>query len=53
MRFSRTSKALGMMAIAAMALTGCGGGGSNTAGGSTGGDASKVIIADGSEPSVR
>ena len=27
MRFSRTSKALGMMAIAALALTGCGAGG--------------------------
>ncbi|HET8880126.1 MAG TPA: ABC transporter substrate-binding protein, partial [Arthrobacter sp.] len=50
MRFSRTSKALGLVAIAAMTLTGCGGGGSNTAGGSTGGDTSKVIIADGSEP---
>ncbi len=49
MRFSRTSKALGMMAIAALALTGCGGG-TTDAGGTTGGDASKVIFADGSEP---
>ncbi len=49
MRFSRTSKALGMVAIAALALTGCGG--STTAGGgTTGGDTSKVIMADGSEP---
>lgn len=48
MRFSRTSKALGMMAIAALALTGCGGG--TTDAGTTGGDASKVIFADGSEP---
>lgn len=50
MRFSRTSKALGMVAIAALALTGCGAGGSATGSGSTGGDTSKVIIADGSEP---
>ena len=50
MRFSRTSKALGMVAIAALALTGCGAGGSATGSGSTGGDTSKVILADGSEP---
>ena len=44
MRFSRTSKALGMVAIAALALTGCGaGGGTSTGAGSTGGDPSKVI----------
>ena len=52
MRFQRTSKALGMMAIAALALTGCGAGGGSTASGSgsAGGDTSKVILADGSEP---
>ena len=50
MRFSRTSKALGMVAIAALALTGCGASGSATGSGSTGGDTSKVILADGSEP---
>lgn len=51
MRFSRTSKALGMMAIAALALTGCGAGGGTTSGSSsTAGNTSKVILADGSEP---
>lgn len=50
MRFSRTSKALGMVAIAALALTGCGASGSATGSGSTGGDTTKVIFADGSEP---
>lgn len=50
MRFTRTSKALGIMAVAALALSGCGAGGSNDAGGTTGGDTSRVIIADGSEP---
>lgn len=50
MRFSRTSKALGMVAIAALALTGCGASGSAAGSGSTGGDTSKVILADGSEP---
>ncbi|WP_211880771.1 peptide ABC transporter substrate-binding protein [Pseudarthrobacter albicanus] len=50
MRFSRTSKALGMAAIAALALTGCGAGGPAAGGGSTGGDTSKVILVDGSEP---
>ncbi|KQR03211.1 ABC transporter substrate-binding protein [Arthrobacter sp. Leaf141] len=49
MRFTRTSKALGMAAIAALALTGCGaGGGSND--GASGGDTNRVIIVDGSEP---
>lgn len=50
MRFSRTSKALGMVAIAALALTGCGASGSAAGSGSTGGDTSRVILADGSEP---
>jgi oligopeptide transport system substrate-binding protein len=51
MRFSRTSKALGMMAIAALALTGCGGGGGTTAGASNGaGDPNKVISAYSNEP---
>ena len=50
MRFTRTSKALGMVAIAALALTGCGAGGSTGGSGSTGGDTSKVILVDGSEP---
>ena len=49
MRFSRTSKALGVAAIIALAATGCGGGGSNDSGTSAG-DPNKVIIADGSEP---
>ncbi|MGO4435649.1 ABC transporter substrate-binding protein, partial [Paenarthrobacter sp. RAF9] len=49
MRFSRTSKALGVAAIIALAATGCGGGGSNNSG-SSAGDPNKVIIADGSEP---
>jgi oligopeptide transport system substrate-binding protein len=50
MRFSRTSKALGMMAIAALALTGCGGGGANSGSTNAAGNSSKVILADGSEP---
>ena len=51
MRFSRTSKALGMVAIAALALTGCGPVAAPQSGsGSTAGDTSKVILADGSEP---
>ncbi|MDP5227112.1 MULTISPECIES: ABC transporter substrate-binding protein [Arthrobacter] len=48
MRFSRTSKALGLAAIAALALTACGGGSTNS--GSGGGNASAVITVDGSEP---
>ncbi|MBM6622346.1 ABC transporter substrate-binding protein [Micrococcaceae bacterium RIT802] len=49
MRYSRTSKILGIAAIVALSLSACGGGGDDksTAGG---GDASRVIIADGSEP---
>lgn len=49
MRFTRTSKALGIVAIAALALTGCGAGGGTTEGSSSG-DTNRVIIADGSEP---
>ena len=52
MRFSRTSKALGMVAIAALALTGCGAGGGSTNGGSSqaAGDPNKVITAYSNEP---
>ena len=51
MRFSRTSKALGMVAIAALALTGCGAGGGTSNGASqAAGDTNKVILVDGSEP---
>ncbi|XAZ30477.1 ABC transporter substrate-binding protein [Paenarthrobacter ureafaciens] len=49
MRFSRTSKALGVAAIVALAMTGCSGG-SGTSNSSSAGDPNKVIIADGSEP---
>ena len=47
MRFSRTSKALGVAAVVAMALTACGGSGG---GGNAGGDTSKVITANNTEP---
>jgi len=50
MRFSRTSKALGLAAIAALALTACGGGGTTAGGSNGGGDTTKVITVDGSEP---
>ena len=51
MRFSRTSKALGMVAIAALALTGCGAGGGTTDGASqAAGDPNKVITAYSNEP---
>lgn len=51
MRFTRTSKALGMVAIAALALTGCGaGGGSNDDAGQATGDPNKIITAYNSEP---
>ncbi len=44
MRFTRTSKALGIVAIAALALTGCGAGGGTTEGsGDATGDPNKVI----------
>lgn len=51
MRFTRTSKALGMVAIAALALTGCGAGGGSTDGATqTAGDPNKVITAYSNEP---
>jgi oligopeptide transport system substrate-binding protein len=51
MRFARTSKALGMVAIAALALTGCGGGGGSNAGASqVAGDPTKIITAYSNEP---
>ncbi|WP_113718871.1 peptide ABC transporter substrate-binding protein [Arthrobacter dokdonensis] len=50
MRFSRTSKALGVAAVLAMSLTACGGstGGGNS--GTAGGNTSKAITANGTEP---
>jgi oligopeptide transport system substrate-binding protein len=51
MRFTRTSKALGIVAIAALALTGCGaGGGSTTSASTSAGDPNKVITAYSNEP---
>ena len=51
MRFTRTSKALGIMAIAAIALTGCGaGGGSNDGASRAAGDPEKIITAYSNEP---
>jgi oligopeptide transport system substrate-binding protein len=51
MRFTRTSKALGMVAIAALVLTGCGaGGGSNDNASQSAGDPNKVITAYSNEP---
>jgi len=51
MRFTRTSKALGIVAIAALALTGCGaGGGSNNSASQSAGDPNKVITAYSNEP---
>ncbi|WP_285240696.1 ABC transporter substrate-binding protein [Pseudarthrobacter sp. MEB009] len=51
MRFTRTSKALGIVAIAALALTGCGaGGGSNDGASNSAGDPAKVISAYSNEP---
>lgn len=47
MRYSRTSKALGVAAVLAMTLTACGG---SDGGGNAGGDTSKVITADNTEP---
>ncbi|MFE4544539.1 ABC transporter substrate-binding protein [Arthrobacter sp. NPDC056727] len=51
MRFARTSKALGMVAIAALALSACGaGGGTSNGSGSAAGDPNKVITAYSNEP---
>lgn len=52
MRFTRTSKALGIVAIAALALTGCGAGGGNNngGGGDAAGDPNKIITAYSNEP---
>ena len=51
MRLTRTSKALGIVAIAALALTGCGAGGGSTDGATQAtGDPNKVITAYSSEP---
>lgn len=52
MRFTRTSKALGIVAITALALTGCGAGGGGSTNGSSNaaGDPNKVITAYNSEP---
>jgi len=51
MRFTRTSKALGIVAIAALALTGCGAGGGTTDGGTqAASDPNKVITAYSNEP---
>ncbi len=47
MRYSRTSKMLGVAAIAALALSACGGGDNST---ESKGDTSRVIVVDGSEP---
>ncbi|MGP5394996.1 peptide ABC transporter substrate-binding protein [Arthrobacter rhombi] len=48
MRYSRTSKILGVAAAVALSLSACGGGGDNAADG--GGDTSRVIVVDGAEP---
>ncbi|NYE95090.1 oligopeptide transport system substrate-binding protein [Psychromicrobium silvestre] len=51
MRFSRTSKAIGIAAIAALALTACGGGGGTTStGSSASGNPNAIITAYGNEP---
>jgi oligopeptide transport system substrate-binding protein len=51
MRLTRTSKALGIVAIAALALTGCGAGGGSTDGATQAtGDPNKVITAYSNEP---
>lgn len=49
MRFSRTSKALGLLAVAALALTGCGSAASGSSGQATG-DPNKIITAYSNEP---
>ncbi|POH56956.1 peptide ABC transporter substrate-binding protein [Arthrobacter glacialis] len=48
MRFSRTSKALGLAAVVAMSLSACGGG--TDSGNTATGDTSKVITANNTEP---
>ncbi|BAS17006.1 hypothetical protein AHiyo8_53090 [Arthrobacter sp. Hiyo8] len=50
MRFSRTSKALGLLAVAALALTGCGSAGSGSSGPTAAGDPNKIITAYSNEP---
>lgn len=50
MRFSRTSKALGVAAIIALAVTGCGGGGGTSTNSSAAVDPNKVISAYSNEP---
>lgn len=50
MRFSRTSKALGLLAVAALALTGCGSAGSGSSGQAAAGDPNKIITAYSNEP---
>lgn len=49
MRYSRTSKALGLAAVVAMSITACGGG-SGSDNSSSAGDQTKVITADNTEP---
>ncbi|BCW07354.1 ABC transporter substrate-binding protein [Arthrobacter sp. NtRootA1] len=50
MRFSRTSKALGVAAIIALAVTGCGGGSGSNTNSSAAADPNKVITAYSNEP---
>jgi oligopeptide transport system substrate-binding protein len=50
MRFSRTSKALGIAAIVALAVTGCGGGSGSNTDSSAASDPNKVITAYSNEP---
>ncbi|MFJ4168265.1 ABC transporter substrate-binding protein [Paenarthrobacter sp. NPDC089714] len=50
MRFSRTSKALGVAAIVALAMTGCGGGSGSNTNSSAAVDPNKVITAYSNEP---
>ena len=52
MRFTRTYKALGVAAVLALSLSACGGGSSNdsTDGSNAGGDTTKVITANTTEP---
>lgn len=50
MRYKRTSKALGVAAIVALALTACGGGDSTAGSSDSAGDSSTVITANSTEP---